>query len=127
MNMIQGRADLEWSAFSNTNLNEDQFRKYIIEVKKFGDNNIQVYESADVTSTYQILSLKSATIYEAKVKLVTKDFGESEYTAPVTITTVPQKISGKSLTCIYVTISCIWHFYSPPGLIFFPMYHRFDI
>ena len=94
MNILQDNADLGWSSFSNTNLDEDQFRKYTIEVEKLEDSSTQVYESADVASTYSILSLTSATMYQARIKMATKDFGESAYTAPVAFDTVPEKLRG---------------------------------
>ena len=68
----------------------------LLSIVKTQDNETTVYESTDVTSLYLVGPLETATEYTASVQLVTKDFGKSDYTNPITIKTLPSKLSGKN-------------------------------
>ena len=81
---------------SRPDINNDQFLKYSVSIVKTQDNETTVYESTDVTSLYLVGPLETATEYTASVQLVTKDFGKSDYTNPITIKTLPSKLSGKN-------------------------------
>ena len=92
--VTQDQAQLNWNALATTNVEDEQFVKYVIQNDKAGTK--MVYESTDIVSLYEMQNLETATEYSTSIKLVTQDFGESEYTAPITIKTLPLKLSGKT-------------------------------
>ena len=90
--VTQDQAQLNWNALATTNVDNGQFVKYIIQNDKAGTK--VAYESTDIASLYELQNLETATEYSTSIKLVTQDFGESEYTAPITIKTLPLKLSS---------------------------------
>ena len=89
-------ATVTWNKFANTHSDPAQFKKYIIELTQDGVK-VADDESIDPTSFFEISSLESSTEYEAKIKVILHDFGESEFSDPITIKTLPAQLSGNKL------------------------------
>ena len=92
--VTQDQAQLNWNALTTTNVDNEQFVKYVIKNEKAGTT--KVHESTDIASFYEMKNLETATEYSASIKLITQNFGESEYNAPITIKTLPKTLSGKT-------------------------------
>ena len=89
-------ATVTWNKFANTHSDPAQFKKYIIELTQDGVK-VTDDESLNITSFFEISSLESSTEYEAKIKVILHDFGESEFSDPITIKTLPAQLSGNKL------------------------------
>ena len=94
-------ATLTWNEFANTHSDASKFKKYVIEVTQ--DGVIVTHdESLDITSSFEISSLgmlagqslESSTEYEAKIRVILHNFGQSEFSDPITIRTLPAQLSG---------------------------------
>ena len=92
-------ATVTWNEFANTHSDPSKFKKYVIELTQDGVK-LANDESLDITSSFEISSLESSTEYEAKIKVFLHDFGESEFSDPITIKTLPAQLSGNSCTSI---------------------------
>ena len=92
-------ATVTWNEFANTHSDPSKFKKYVIELTQDGVK-LANDESLDITSSFEISSLESSTEYEAKIKVILHDFGESEFSDPITIKTLPAQLSGNSCTSI---------------------------
>ena len=96
---VENKADaatVTWNEFNNTHSDTAQFKKYVIELTQDGVK-LPKDESFDVTSSFEISPLESSTEYEAKIKVFLHDFGESEFSDPITIKTLPAQLSGNNL------------------------------
>ena len=89
-------ATLTWNEFANTHSDASKFKKYVIEVTQDGVI-VTDDESLDITSSFEISSLESSTEYEAKIRVILHDFGQSEFSDPITIKTLPAQLSGNKL------------------------------
>ena len=92
-------ATVTWNEFANTHSDPAKFKKYVIELTQ-DEVKLVDDESLDITSSFEISSLESSTEYEAKIKVILHDFGESEFSDPITIKTLPAQLSGNSCTSI---------------------------
>ena len=97
-------ATLTWNEFAYTHSDASEFKKYVIEVTQ--DGVIVTHdESLDITSSFEISSLgmlagqslESSTEYEAKIRVILHNFGQSEFSDPITIRTLPAQLSGNKL------------------------------
>ena len=89
-------ATVTWNEFANTHSDPAKFKKYVIELTQ-DEVKLVDDESLDITSSFEISSLESSTEYEAKIKVILHDFGESEFSDPITIKTLPAQLSGNKL------------------------------
>ena len=99
---VENRVDaatVTWNEFANTHSDSAKFKKYVIELTQDG-MKVADNESLIITSFFEISSLESSTEYEAKIKVILHDFGESEFSDPITIKTLPAQLSGNSCTSI---------------------------
>ena len=92
-------ATVTWNEFANTHSDPSKFKKYVIELTQDGVK-LANDESLGITSSFEISSLESSTEYEAKIKVILHDFGESEFSDPITIKTLPAQLSCNSCTSI---------------------------
>ena len=103
-------ATVTWNEFANTHSDPSKFKKYGIELTQDGVK-LANDESLDITSSFEISSLESSTEYEAKIKVILHDFGESEFSDPITIKTLPAQLSGNKLNHFWLisrdTCTCI--------------------
>ena len=103
-------ATVTWNEFANTHSDPSKFKKYVIELTQDGVK-LANDESLDITSSFEISSLESSTEYEAKIKVILHDFGESEFSDPITIKTLPAQLSGNKLNHFWLisrdTCTCI--------------------
>ena len=95
-NKADDAATVTWDEFAKTHSDTAKFEKYVIEVTKDGVKELDL-ESPTITSSFEISPLESSTEYEAKVKVILHDFGESEFSDPITIKTLPAQIMGNKL------------------------------
>ena len=96
---VENKADaatVTWNEFANTHSDPAKFKKYVISVTKDGVK-VADDESLTIASSFEISSLESSTEYEAKIKVILHDFGESEFSDPITIKTLPAQIMGNKL------------------------------
>ena len=94
---VENKADaatVTWNEFAKTHSDPAKFEKYVIEVTKDGVKEFPDLESPNITSSFEISPLDSSTEYEAKIKVILHDFGESEFSDPITIKTLPAQVKG---------------------------------
>ena len=89
-------ATVTWNEFANTHSEPAKFKKYVIELTQDGVK-VADDESLNITSFFEISSLESSTEYEAKIKVILHDFGQSEFSDPISIKTLPAQLSGNKL------------------------------
>ena len=89
-------ATVTWNEFANTHSDPSKFKKYVIGLTQDGVK-LANDESLDITSSFEISPLESSTEYEARIKVILHDFGESEFSDPITIKTLPAQIMGNKL------------------------------
>ena len=89
-------ATVTWNEFANTHSDPAKFKKYVIELTQDGVK-VADDESLNITSSFEISSLESSKEYEAKIKVILHEFGQSEFSDPITIKTLPAQLSGNKL------------------------------
>ena len=93
-NKTGNTASLSWDKF--TNLDPKQFVKYQLRIqKKLSSAESPIIKSSSKTS-YFVSGLEAATLYDVSVRVMTVDFGGSEYTEEITFKTDVNVDSDKS-------------------------------